>query len=228
MQASSRRLELKRPLSWLVPLLLAACQSSPAQLYVLSSQTAARQNAGSAQLVDAAGRDLLRPTYSGKLVATLGVAVTVPEYLDRLDIVERAGANELKPSNKAQWGESLSVDATRVVVEDLEALLPSANVVILPSRARRSLDYEVDINLIRFEGDASGNSVMAGEWTISASDDHELASGRFMRREPIAGTGFSEMAAAMSRNLAAVSADLAAAFKQLAPSPRSKKQSRKS
>jgi uncharacterized protein len=228
MQASSRRLRLKRPLSWLIPLLLAACQSSPAQLYVLSSPTAARQNAGSAQLVEAAGRDLPQPTYFGKLVGTLGVAVTVPEYLDRLDIVERAGANELKPSKKAQWGESLSVDATRVVVEDLEALLPSVNVVIVPSRTPRSLDYEVDINLIRFEGDASGNSVIAGEWTISASDGHELASGRFMRPEPIAERGFSEMAAAMSRNLAAVSSDLATAFKQLVPAPQGKKQGRKS
>jgi uncharacterized lipoprotein YmbA len=228
MHASLRQSALARPLFWLVPLLLAACQSSPAQLYLLSSQTAARQNAGSAQLVDAAGRGLPRPADRGKLAGTLGVAVTVPEYLDRLDIVERAGANEVKPSEKAQWGESLSIDATRVVVEDLEALLPSASVVILPSRSRRSLDYEVDIELIRFEGDATGNSVMAGEWTISASDGHVLASGRFTRTEPIAQTGFSEMAAAMSRNLAAVSADLAAAFKQLAPSPQGKKQGRKS
>jgi uncharacterized lipoprotein YmbA len=228
MYASSRRLALRTPLSWLVPLLLAACQSSPSQLYILSSQTAARQNAGSAQLADAAGGDLPRPAASSKLASTLGVTVTVPEYLDRLDIVERVGANELKPSNTAQWGESLSIDATRVVVEDLEALLPPASVVMLPSRSRRSLDYQVDITLVRFEGDARGNSVMAGEWSISASDGHELASGRFARSEPIGQTGFSETAAAMSRNLAAVSADLAAAFKQLATPPQGKKRGRKS
>jgi uncharacterized lipoprotein YmbA len=220
MRASSRRSSLKKRSSWLLPLLLMACQSSPTELYVLSSQPAPEGGAAvsQAQLVDAADRRLHRPRDPGKLVGTLGVAVTVPEYLDRSDIVVRTGANELKPDSTAQWGESLSIDAARVVGEDLETLLPSANIVILPSRARRSVDYEIDINLVRFETDAAGSSVLAGEWTISASDGRELASGRFRRREPIAKAGFSEMAAAMSRNLASVSADLAGALKQLSPS----------
>jgi uncharacterized lipoprotein YmbA len=219
MRASSWRSSLKKPSLWLLPLLLMACQSSPTELYVLSSQTAPEGGAVSqAQLVDVANRRLPRSRDPVKPVGTLGIAVTVPEYLDRSDIVVRTGANELKPDSRAQWGESLSIDAARVVGEDLETLLPSANVVILPSRARRSVDYAIDINLVRFENDAAGSSVLAGEWTISASDGRELASGRFRRREPIAKAGFSEMAAAMSRNLAAVSADLAGALKQLSPS----------
>ena len=171
MRASLWQSALAKPSAWLLPLLLAACQSSPTELYVLSSQPALGRNAASgAELVNAAAGGRIKPAHSGKLAGTVGVAVSVPEYLDRLDIVERTGSNELKQSAKAQWGESLSIDATRVVVEDLEALFPSANVVILPSRARRSVDYEVDINLVRFESDTAGNSVAAGEWTISASD----------------------------------------------------------
>jgi uncharacterized lipoprotein YmbA len=216
MQASSWQRVLIRRISWLLPPLLIACQSSPAELYVLSAQPAPESGAPSqAKLVDAAGRPASRSPDSGKPLGTVGIAVSVPEYLDRSEIVERANANELKPSYKAQWAESLSIDASRVVSEDLEALLPSANVVMLPSRARRSIDYEVNINLVRFESDAAGSAMVVGEWTIGASDGHELASGRFRHSEPLAEAGFGAMAAAMSRNLAAVSADIANALGRL-------------
>src|SRR5260221_10340011 len=125
MRASSRPWALTRRLSWLLPPLLIACQSSPAELYVLSAQPAAESGAPSqATRVDAAGLPAPRSPDSGKPFGTVGIAVSVPEYLDRSEIVERAGANELKPSYKAQWGESLSIDASRVVSEDLESLLP--------------------------------------------------------------------------------------------------------
>jgi uncharacterized protein len=218
MQASSWQRALTRRLSWLLPPMLIACQSSPAQLYVLSAQPAPASSALSeAKLADAAGRRAPRAVDPGKPLSTVGIAVSVPEYLDRSEIVERASANELRPSYKAQWAESLSIDASRVVSEDLEALLPSANVVMLPSRARRSIDYEVNIDLRRFESDAAGSTIVVGEWTIDASDGHELANGRFRRSEPIAQAGFGEMAAAMSRNLAAVSTDIAAALGRLSP-----------
>jgi uncharacterized lipoprotein YmbA len=220
MQGLSWQAVSTTPLSWLLlPVLLMACQSSPADLYLLSAQPAPTQSdLSEATVVTSASRRATRLGDPGELVGTIGIAVAVPEYLDRLDIVERAGDNKLKPSHDAQWAESLSIDATRVVGEDLEALLPSANVVILPSRARRSIDYEIDMNLVRFESNAAGESLIAGAWTIAASDGHELASGRFRRSEPIGQRGLTEMAAAMSRNLAAVSADLAYALRRLVPS----------
>jgi uncharacterized protein len=216
MQASPWQRALTRRLSWLLPPLLVACQSSPAELYVLSAQPAPESGTPS-QAKLAADRSAPRSPNSGKPIRTVGIAVSVPEYLDRAEIVERASANELKPSYNAQWGESLSIDAARVVSEDLEALLPSANVVMLPSRARRSIDYEVNVNLVRFESDAAGSAMVVGEWTIGASDGHELASGRFRHSEPLAQAGFAAMAAAMSRNLAAVSVDVANALGRLRP-----------
>jgi uncharacterized lipoprotein YmbA len=64
-------------------------------------------------------------------------------------------------------------------------------------------------------GDGAGSATVVGEWTIGARDGHELASGRFRHSEPLAQAGFAAMAAAMSRNLAAVSADIANALGRL-------------
>jgi uncharacterized lipoprotein YmbA len=202
----------------LVGLLAAGCQSPPSQLYLLNSTAAPPQSAAASSLGAApAGYGSTRPPQSsghpsGSLVA---VAVTVPEYLDRLDIVQRTGANEVKPDYSAQWGESLGVTTTRAVAENLTALVPSDDIVMLPSRSARNFDYRVDLDLTHFESDAQGRSTLAGRWSISDKDGRERASGRVERSDQAAGAGYDAMAAAMSRNLAAASGDIAAALQKV-------------
>lgn len=200
-----------------LPLLLLAvdCSSPPSRLYVLNSQISPSPGPVAAQYGAGYGPSL--PVRAGGAAggALLGVAVTVPEYLERSSIVERTGDNEVKPRYEAQWGEGLTTDATRVVAENLTALLPSSDVVMLPSRSRRALDYEINLDLTRFDSDPVGNSVVAGRWSISDRGGNELTSGRVSRKEQADQAGFDAMAAAMSRNLAAVSADIAAAFGRL-------------
>jgi uncharacterized protein len=202
----------------ILPLLSAACSSPPSRLYLLSSQATPQQS-------EMAARDGTRPaSYGSSAPASdggriVGVAVTLPEYLDRLDIVERTGANEVKPDYSAQWGESLAMTASRAVSEDLTALVPGVDVVMLPSRSRRSFDYRVNLDLTKFESDSAGNCVLAGRWSISDDDGTERASGRVTRSERNDGPGYDAMAAAMSRNLAAVSADIAKAMRGLPATP---------
>src|SRR4051812_874936 len=119
----------------LLALLLGACSSQPSRLYVLNGAMPSSQpeagvqtaRSGAAGLASGASRQV-GTAGTGK-GALLGVQVSVPEYLDRLDIVERTSANELKPNYGAQWGESLSVTATRSLVENLGSLLPGDDVV---------------------------------------------------------------------------------------------------
>src|SRR5262249_49672322 len=145
----------------------------------------------------------------------IGVAVTVPDYLDRLDVVERTSANELKPVYNVQWGEHLGVTAASAVTENLAAHLPSDDVITLPARGSRSLDFQVNLDLTRFERDASGTSVMTGRWSIADASGNERARARVHLSEKIDGTGYDAMAAAMSRNLAAVSAEIARALSKI-------------
>ena len=217
---------LWRGIATLVPLLLATlgagCSSRPSQLYLLNSLAPSPQSPMAAQAgITSKDSGSSRPAgmstgASGPLV---GVAVTVPEYLDRLDIVERTGANEVKPIQSAQWGESLAVAATRAVAENLIALLPSDDVIMLPSRSRRSFEYQVNLDLTRFESDSQGRSTVAGRWSISDREGTERATGRVLRSEPAERAGYDAMAAAMSRNLAAVSADIADALQRLSAKP---------
>lgn len=210
MRMSSLQTVSRPVLSILLASFLIACQSTPSRLYVLNSAATPSPDAtaglGSSGVP---GRGQGRPPGS---VPLLGVAVTLPQYLDSTNIVQRVGANELKPNYDAQWGESLSVDATRVVAEDLGARLTSFDVVMLPSRSHRTLDYEVAVDLSRFESDLAGNAAARGRWTITDAAGHEVASARVWREERASGTGYDATAAAMSRNLMALSADIAGAL----------------
>jgi uncharacterized protein len=193
---------------------LLGCSSQPSRLYLLSSTespTAAKPAVAVAVSGSSQPAAARRP--SGPVV---GVAVTVPEYLDRLDVMERTSANELKPIYTAQWGESLATTATRAVAENLSARLPSDDIIILPSRSQRQLDYQVNLDLTKFESDSEGTSTLAGRWSVADSDSAERMSGRVQRTEKADGPGYDAMAAAMSRNLAAASTEIATALQQVA------------
>lgn len=206
-------------------LLLAACSSPPARLYLLSSRASPPQHTSAQPDLASVGYGSSHPV-GGAMPADaprVGVNVSVPDYAaDRTHMVERTSANELKPLYDAQWAESPAVTATRTLTEDLAALLPSTDVLMLPSRSGRGLDYEVRLDLTTFETDAQGTSILRGRWSILDSEGKERARARVARSERVGKGGYDEMAAAMSRNLAAVSDDIAAALQQLsAESPRS-------
>src|SRR5215469_6910250 len=199
---------------------LVSCSSPPSRLYLLSStETPAAAQPSVAAAVSGSSQPAAALRQNGPVV---GVTVTVPEYLDRLDVMERTSANELKPIYAAQWGESLATTATRAVAENLSARFPSDDIVILPSRSQRRLDYQVNLDLTKFESDSEGNSTMAGRWSIADSDGVERTSGRVQQTQKADGPGYDAMAAAMSRNLAIASTEIATVLQRLsteAPAP---------
>src|SRR5215475_5950329 len=88
---------------------LSGCTSSPpTRFYVVPSL------AGAETAPPAAPRDL-----------TLGVGpVTLPPYLDRLQIVTRASRARLVLGEFDQWAASLQDSVPRVLAEDLSLLIP--------------------------------------------------------------------------------------------------------
>lgn len=192
---------------------LAACTgnlSPPPHLYVL----------------DPIGLD--KPTRAtvpnGRLVV-IGVAPTlVPEYLDRPQIIERTGASELKLVETDQWAERLSVNISRVLAENLSVLLPADAALQAPARSGLSPDYQVLLELDRFELDDSGNVVVAGRWSVSDGDgSRELLGAPVLLRTPVAQPADAKtIVAAMSQSLASVSREIAKAIQQLPPGTRTK------
>jgi len=151
------------------------------------------------------------PKLSAKgLVIGLG-PLTIPQYLDRPDIVTREGANQMRLAEFNKWAEPLEPLLTRIMAEDLYTLLDASDVIPIPQRGDVPLDRVVEVDIGRFDADASGQVVLDARWRVYKGDSQTLlASGRSKITEQ--GTpvpGYDGIVAAMSQALGRASDEIA-------------------
>ena len=164
-----------------------------------------------------------KPASTSPQGVAIGVGpITLPKYLDRPQIVTRVAANSLDQANLDQWGGDLNDNITRVVATNLSNLLATDRVSLYPWKDGAPVDFQVTMDISRFEQDKDGSAVLNVFWSIVNPKDGTVL---LMRRssytqsagEPAASQSdnprpFDAQAAAMSRDLAQFSHDVAAAI----------------
>ena len=151
------------------------------------------------------------PAAQSPVAASVGLGpVTVPAYLDRLQLVTRLSDNQLDVNETERWAEPLDEGITRTLQVNLAALLPGSTYVRYPWYADEAPDYAVQLELRRFEGDGVGLATLEGTWSLSRGN--ERVGGRAVRiDETGAGPTRTEQVATLSRLLATLSAEIATA-----------------
>lgn len=149
------------------------------------------------------------PAPESSVAVSIGLGpITVPAYLDRLQIVTRLSANQLDVSETERWAEPLPESVLRTLQEDLAALLPGASFVRYPWYASAAPDYAVSVELRRFEGDGVGTVVLEATWTLTRAG--ERVGGRNVRFEETGGGPTrGDQVAVLSNVLAQLSAEIA-------------------
>ncbi|HTS91937.1 MAG TPA: PqiC family protein [Stellaceae bacterium] len=189
-------------------LLLAGCgPSKPVHLYVLTATAEKTQP----------------PSPTG---LAIGVGpITLPKYLDRPQVVNRIAANSLDQSEFEQWGGDLNDNVTRVLASNLGTVLATDRVSLYPWKGIAPIDYQVSMDVTRFEQDADGVVILDVFWSVaSPGKDKVLTMQRASYREsasPATGGGreaYDAMIAAMNADLLALSRDIAAAIIRLGKS----------
>jgi uncharacterized protein len=174
-------------------LLLAGCESPPTEFYTLSNMQ-------------------LPPGGPSTPRTVVGVGpVTLPDYLDRPQIVTRASGNRMMLAAFDAWVEPMDGMFSRVLVENLSSLLATDNVVLLPQRRPTPLDYQVEVDVTRFDADLNGRAVLDARWKVFGKDGEPLIEeGRSTVVEPAAGSdSYEDIVAAMSRALGEMSRTIA-------------------
>ena len=133
--------------------------------------------------------------------------VTIPEMVDRPQIVVRLGPNQVQILEQARWAEPLKIAIGRVVAANLAASLGAR---LAPSRGADA-DYRVALDVQRFESPADA-ALIEVLWTVTSQTGR--LTGRAVARQPIGARDYSSLAAAHSAALAAISNDIAAALKK--------------
>lgn len=138
--------------------------------------------------------------------------VSLPEYLDRQQLVTRSAANQVRIADFDSWIEPLSSMVPRILTDNLSVLLGTDDVITIPQRRAVRYAYQVEVDVSRFDFDATGRAVLDARWYLFGARDDLLESGRATLSEPAAAGDYAAVAAAMSRALGALSEQLAAAI----------------
>jgi uncharacterized lipoprotein YmbA len=154
---------------------------------------------------------------STETISVVVGAVSVPELIDRPQIVIRGGANQVDIDEFARWAEPLKSQIPRVIAADLAQVLNSPRVSVYPIAGNPASGYRVRADVERFDA-APGEAVTVDvTWSVSPPGQGTPLSGRTIVREPCTGAGYGALVAAWSRALAAVSRDIAAAIRPAPP-----------
>ena len=141
--------------------------------------------------------------------------VSIPAAVDRPEFVTTLGSNTVDVDSFNRWAEPLGDGVARVVAGDLAVLLGSSTVAVAPL-ANFQPSYRVTLRVQRFDSVLNTSVLVDAVWVVRKEPDGASQSGHTLARETVSGPGFDALAAAHSRALATVSADIAAAIRAAA------------
>ena len=130
-----------------------------------------------------------------------------------VDMTPSGNANRAsQPAGGELGGEPLAEGVPRAIAEDLGALLPSARIALFPWVGPRVVQYQVLVEVARFDGPLGGDVALEASWRILGPDRKDVREGRFTHNEPTGEPGYIELVGAMSRSLGALSREIASAL----------------
>ena len=147
-----------------------------------------------------------------------GIAVGVgpielPAHLNRSQIVTRATDYQLDLSESHQWAEPLKDSVSRVIAINLSNILESNRVFVIPRRQKVAVEFQVSIDIGRFDGRLGEVATLGARWTLYGSDTREpLFSKVTIVNESTEDGSYNALVAASSRALAVLSMEIAEAI----------------
>ncbi|MDR5881847.1 PqiC family protein [Caballeronia sp. LZ032] len=182
-----------------VATICAGCASPRASFYRLSPDAAS----------DTAGASAIQQ-------AVIVGPVTVPELVDRPQIVTRSTNNEISINEYARWGEPLKSGIADAIAGNLGLMLGSDRVAVASRAPADARAWRVRVDIQQFESVPGEAVVIDARWSVRRDNDSGAvtdASGRSFVREPVNGGDTDALIAAHDRALTRVSRDIATAIR---------------
>jgi uncharacterized lipoprotein YmbA len=139
-----------------------ACGSSPpSTFYALSPES------GAAKAAQARTLKLRRPGLAG--------------YLDRPEIIRRIVDHRVGVVDTDRWAAPLDEMLGRVLAQDVEQRLPGSVVFTEDGAITADADLTIEVDVRRFDSDASGEVNLVAEVAVEKGDNHEPLGTRAVR-----------------------------------------------
>jgi uncharacterized protein len=172
-----------------VAALAAGCATPPSHFYTLS-RTAA-------------------PAAATSTVSVVVGPVSIPAIVDLPQMVVTTGPNQVTLDEFNRWASPLQNNISRVVAENLVAMLGTPRVSLFQQSLNADADYRVAIEVQSFESSLGEAATLNAVWIVRRTKDGRAETGRTAVREPAQDKGYDALAAAHSRALERLSRDVA-------------------
>jgi uncharacterized lipoprotein YmbA len=180
---------------------LGSCASTPSRFYILNTLPVPET----------------APATAAARGPVIGMGpITLPKYLDRPQILSRAGRNQVALGEFDRWAEPLQENVSRVLAENLALLIPTDHVLLNPWPGSATLDYQVRVDVRQFEGWLGGESTLLARWSVLDRAEHELISQKAHLQVPTGARDYDAMAGSLNQLLDTLSRDIATAIQRLA------------
>lgn len=169
-----------------------AYDSKPVQFYRLNA--------------DSGISSLLPATGQGSVIG-LG-PIHIPEYLNRPQMIVAVTDNQYRLSEEHRWAESLDQNISLALFKALPGQLGTDRIVRYPWPQRQNVDYQVGIDILEFNIDASGQSRLIAQWYVKRKDKPTIDK-RSVYQFPASTTDYELMVKAQSLCLTRLSQEIA-------------------
>ena len=140
--------------------------------------------------------------------------IKLSQVLDRPQIILRTSHNEIRVADLDRWAAPLNELITNVMVDNLSALLSTGSILKFPWKTTLPIDYQIILEITRFDGMPGGNVDLRARWGILNNRD-VLANSKTVLTEPINGDTIADMVSALSRLIGKLCYELAVEIKKL-------------
>ncbi|MBE0603058.1 MAG: membrane integrity-associated transporter subunit PqiC [Deltaproteobacteria bacterium] len=141
--------------------------------------------------------------------------VSVPEIVDRPQIVVRSGPNQVSIDEFNRWASPLPEEIGRAVAGNLGSALGTAQVSVYPGPTSSGARYRVVIDVMSFDSAPGESATLDAAWVVRSAKDGPPRTGRTMASEAVPENGYPALVAAHGRALGKLSADIAGAIREL-------------
>jgi uncharacterized lipoprotein YmbA len=153
---------------------------------------------------------LLRESSASSNLA-IGIGpIKLADYLANSKIVTRIDDNKIIQAEFDQWSGSLKNNIINVLADNIGSLLNTEKIFVHPWRSFIPIEYQVIIEIIRFDGEPGKQATLEARWIVLKDKDKSIID---TKRSSILETtdtpGYAGLAAAQSRALGKLSREIA-------------------
>jgi uncharacterized lipoprotein YmbA len=136
--------------------------------------------------------------------------VTIPSYLDRSSIVTRSAANRPEVNSGYRWAEPLGENINRVLMDNFDRAGVAARLEVFPWNSRDMVEWQVVVDIDRFERQADGNVNLTARWKLVQFQSGEIVTaGKYAKVSSPTDPTLDSTVIAMSSLLADLSSEIA-------------------